>query len=167
LTPIEAGQPAAALDLELPDADGNPHTLAESLTQGPVLLALYKSSCQASKAMLPMLDRIHHRYAGNGLSIFGLSQDSPNITQSFARRYGVSFPILIDTSDYAMSRAYDIFATPTVYLIAPDGMVTSSLMGFMRQQVNELAEQVASELDVPSQLLIAEDESDIPLFVPG
>ena len=57
MTPIEAGQPAAALDLELRDADGNPHSLSAALKRGPVLLTLYKSSCQASKAMLPALER--------------------------------------------------------------------------------------------------------------
>jgi len=167
LIPIEAGQPAAALDLELPDADGNPRTLAAALTRGPVLLALYKSSCQASKAMLPALDRFHQRFADHGLTVYGLSQDSANVTKSFVRRYGITYPILIDTSDYAMSRAFDIFATPTVYLIEPDSMVSASLMGFFRQQVNELADKVASDLDLPPHPLIADDETDVPLFVPG
>jgi peroxiredoxin len=156
-----------ALDLELPVADGNSHTLSEALTRGPVLLALYKSSCLASKAMLPVLDRIQRRFADYGLTAYGLSQDSENITRSFARRYDITFPILIDTSDYAMSRAFDIFATPTVYLIRPDGMVAASLMGFMRQQVNELADKVASELGLPPQTLISDEEADVPLFVPG
>jgi peroxiredoxin len=167
LTPIEAGQPAAALDLELPDADGNRQTLSAALAQGRVLLGLYKSSCQASKAMLPALNRFHQRFADHGLTVYGLSQDSANVTKSFARRYGITYPILIDTSDYAMSRTFDIFATPTVYLIEPDGMVAASLMGFFRQQVNELADKVASELGLPPQPLITDDETDIPLFVPG
>jgi peroxiredoxin len=167
LTPIEAGQPAAALDLELPDADGNPHTISAALTRGPVLLALYKSSCQASKAMLPLLERFHKRFADYGLTVYGLSQDSEYITRSFARRYDITFPILIDTSDYAMSRAFDIFATPTVYLIESDGMVAASLMGFMRQQVIDLADKIASELGLPPQTLISNDEADVPLFVPG
>jgi peroxiredoxin len=167
LTPIEAGQPAAALDLELRDAHGFPHTLATALKRGPVLLALYKSSCQASKAMLPMLDRIHREYADEGLTVYGLAQDSANITQSFARRYDISFPILIDTDDYAMSRAFDIFATPTVYLIRPDGMIAVSLMGFLRDQVSELANTIATLLGRPPQTLIADHEADVPLFVPG
>jgi peroxiredoxin len=167
LTKIEVGQPAAALDLELSDAKGILHTLSTALKKGPVLLGLYKSSCQASKAMLPMLDRIHRRYADNGLTVYGLSQDSENITKSFARRYDITYPILVDANNYAMSRAFDIFATPTVYLIRPDGMVETSLMGFMRQQVNDLADKVASELGLPPETLIADDEIDVPFFVPG
>jgi peroxiredoxin len=167
LTPIEAGQPAAALDLELRDVEGEPHTLASDLKRGPVLLVLYKSSCQASKAMLPMLERIHQRYGKSGLTVLGLAQDSANITKSFARRYGITFPILIDTSDYAMSRAFDIFATPTVYLIMPDGKVETSLMGFLRPQVNELADTIAAKLGLPPLTLIPENETDVPMFVPG
>jgi peroxiredoxin len=167
LTPIEAGQPAAALDLELPDAEGDPHTLSATLARGPVLLVLYKGSCQASKAMLPALERFHRRFADDGLTVLGLAQDSANVTRSFARRYTITYPIMIDTSDYAMSRAFDIFATPTVYLIEPDGTVAASLMGFFRQQVNDLADEVSSELGLPPQTLIADDEAEIPLFVPG
>jgi peroxiredoxin len=117
--------------------------------------------------MLPALERLHHTYADAELTVYGLAQDSANITKSFARRYDITFPILIDTDDYAMSRAFDIFATPTVYLIKMDGMIAASLMGFMREQVNELANTIAAELGRPPQTLIADDEADVPLFVPG
>ena len=101
------------------------------------------------------------------MTVYGLAQDSANITKSFSRRYDITFPILIDTDDYAMSCAFDIFATPTVYLIKTDGMIAASLMGFMRDQVNELANTIATELGLAPQPLIADDDADVPLFVPG
>jgi peroxiredoxin len=167
LSPVEVGQPAAAIDLELSDAEGVKHAISEALKNGPVLLGLYKSSCQASKAMLPMLERLHRRYGDQGLTVYGLAQDSVNITRSFARRYDITFPILIDTADYAMSRAFDIFATPTVYLIRQDGTVAFTAMGFFKEQVNLLAAAVAEKLSLPSQILSPEEEADVPLFVPG
>jgi peroxiredoxin len=167
LSPVEVGQPAAAIDLELVDAEGNKHTISEALKRGPVLLALYKSSCQASKVMLPMVERLYRRYGDQGLTVYGLSQDSENITQSFARRYDITFPILIDTADYAMSRAFDIFATPTVFLIRPDGCVAFTTNGFFKEQVNQLAVAVAEEIGLPPQILSPEEEADVPMFVPG
>jgi peroxiredoxin len=167
LSPVEVGQPAAAIDIELADAEGNKHTLSEALKRGPVLLGLYKSACQASKAMMPMLERLQRRYGDLGLTIYGLSQDSKNVTRSFARRYDISFPILIDTANYAMSRSFDIFATPSVYLIRPDGMVAFTTNGFFKEHVNQLAAAVAEELGLPPQILSPEEETEVPLFVPG
>ena len=69
-----------------------PHALAK----GPVLIGIYKSSCQASKAMFPFLQRLADRYGDKGLSVFGIAQDSANITRSFARRLDLTFPILVE-----------------------------------------------------------------------
>ncbi len=167
MVPIDAGSPAPGLNEPFTDADGQSHNIADALQRGPVVLGIYRSSCQASKTMFPMLQRLHQRDGERGLSVYGVSQDSPNVTRSFARRYGITFPILIEGDDFPLSNRFDIFATPTVYLLRGDGTVASSIMGFFRDQVNEFATTVASELGVTSEPIIAEDESDIPLFVPG
>ena len=167
MSPVEVGQLAPAVGLEVPDANGNQRAIADALARGPVLLGIYKSSCQASKAMFPMLERLHQRYSGNGLQVLGVAQDSANVTQSFARRYGITFPILIDNDDYPISRAFDIMATPTVYLIQPDGTIAFTTMGFFKDQVNQLADAVAAELDLPPTALTSEEETDVPVFVPG
>jgi peroxiredoxin len=167
VAPIDTGNHAPDLNLPIADADGAIHNIADALQHGPVLLGIYKSSCQASKTMFPILERFHERYHDRGLTVYGISQDSPNVTRSFARRYGITFPLLVEGNDYPISRRFDIFATPTLYLIRPDGTVASSIMGFFRQQVNEFAATVAAEVGALPEPIIAEDESEIPLFVPG
>ena len=164
---IEAGSMAPDLNLDLPDANGTIISLADALKRGPVLLGIYKSSCAASKAMMPMLERLHGRYGNQGLNVFGIAQDSPNITRSFARRGGITYPILIEGEEYPVSQAFDIFATPTVYLIQPDGRVAYTTMGFLRDQVNEIGEAVATTLGLPPETIVGDDEDDIPRFVPG
>jgi peroxiredoxin len=114
-----------------------------------------------------MLDRLHKRYRDAGLTVLAVAQDSANITSSFARRYDINFPILIDTGDYAVSRAFDIFATPTVFLIRPDSTIAFTTMGFFKEQVNQLAASVAEELGLPGQPITSEEETDVPMFVPG
>lgn len=167
MTPIEAGGSAPGFDEPFVDANGIPRDVTAALRNGPVLLGIYKSSCQASKTMFPMLERLHQRYAGQGLTVFGVSQDSPNVTRSFARRYGITFPLLIEGDDYPISRRFDIFATPTVYLIRPDGTVATTIMGFFRDQVNDLANTVAEEIGAPPEPLITDADADVPIFVPG
>ncbi len=167
VAPIDTGNTAPKLDEPFLDAEGNPHTIEAALKRGPVLLGIYKSSCQASKTIFPILERIYLRHNDRGLTVYGVSQDSPNITRSFARRYGITFPLLVEGDGYPISRRFDIFATPTLYFIRPDGVVVSSIMGFFREQVNEFANLIATELGAPAEPIIAEDETDVPLFVPG
>jgi peroxiredoxin len=167
VAPIDTGNTAPKLDETFADAEGNPHNIEESLKRGPILLAIYKSSCQASKTIFPIVERIYQRHRDQGFTVYGVSQDSPNVTRSFARRYGVTFPLLVEGDTYPISRRFDIFATPTLYVIRPDGVVLSSIMGFFREQVNEFATLIATELGAPPEPIIAENETDIPLFVPG
>lgn len=149
------------------DADGASHDLSAALRRGPILLGLYKSSCQASKTMFPYLERLHQRYAGGGLSVFGVSQDSANITRSFARRLELTFPILIEPEGYPLSRAFDITATPTIFLIRADGTVVFVTMGFMKATVDELAAAVAAEVGQAQEPIVGDWDAAVPMFVPG
>ena len=84
----EKGQRAPFPDLVFTDPSGTEWDLRQAIAQGPLLLGIYKSSCASSKQMFPILERVHQRYGAHGLKVLGISQDSPNITTSFARRYG-------------------------------------------------------------------------------
>lgn len=167
MTTIEVGQQAPGLNKTFQDADGGSHDLGHALERGPVLLGLYKSSCQASKTMFPYLERLHQRYGGDNLSVFGVSQDSANITQSFARRLDLTFPILIEPDGYPLSHAFGITATPTVFLIKADGAVAFVTMGFMKATVDELATAVAAELVKIPEPLVGDWDAAVPMFVPG
>ena len=164
---IEVGAKAPRLDEPLVDAEGQTHVVADALAGGPVLLGIYKSSCQASKTMLPFLERLRQRHAGTPLTVLGVSQDSANITRSFARRYGLAYPILIEPEGFPVSQAFDIAATPTVYLLQPDGTVAFTTMGFFKEPVNELGAAVAAALGVESSPLVTDADADVPFFVPG
>jgi peroxiredoxin len=164
---IGVGEAAPALDLVLSDANGSEHRLADALARGPVLLGVYKSSCQASKTMFPFLQRMADVYGPDGLSVFGVAQDSDNITRSFARRLELTFPILVEGPDYPVTLAYDVVATPTVFLIRRDGTVAWTTMGFMRPQIADLGDAIAAELGVPPREVLGDADAAVPMFVPG
>ena len=164
---IEQGQQAPLPNAEFSDAEGQAHDLRRVAADGPLLLGIYKSSCASSKQMFPFLERLKARHAGDGLSVLGISQDSANITRSFARRYGITFPLLLEGDDYPVSRAFDIMATPTVFLIEPGGTVAYATMGFMKPALDALADAVADAVEKPHQVLVTPDDSDVPMFVPG
>ena len=167
---LQAGDSAPPiLKTPLPDAEGVERVLADLLKQGPLLIGIYKSSCGASKAMMPVLNRFVDRYGVFGLQVAGVAQDSANVTRSFIRRSGgFEYPVLIEGDDYPVSIAFDIFATPTIYVIRPDGTIAYTTMGFLRVQLEEISRAVADVLGVAYQPIIQEEiDEEIPLFVPG
>lgn len=164
---IERGQHAPLPDQDFADAEGSEHNLHRLLESGPLLLGIYKSSCASSKQMFPFLERLNERYGGDGLTVRGVAQDSANITRSFARRHGISFPIVLDDDDYPISRALDIVATPTIFLIDRDGTVTYTTMGFMKPGLDALGDAVADALGKPHEPLVTDADADVPMFVPG
>jgi peroxiredoxin len=164
---IEQGQQAPIPDAEFNDAEGQAHDLRRVAADGSVLLGIYKSSCASSKQMFPFLERLNERHIADGLTVLGISQDSANITRSFARRYGITFPLLLEGDNYPVSRAFDIIATPTVFLIEPGGTVAYVTMGFMKPALDALGDAVADALGKQHQALVTSDDSDVPMFVPG
>jgi peroxiredoxin len=167
---LQAGNPAPSIrSTSFPDTDGNEVALADLLQQGPLLIGIYKSSCGASKAMMPVLNRFLDRYGVFGLQVAGVAQDSVNVTRSFMRRSGgLDYPVLIEGDEYPVSIAFDIFATPTIYLIRQDGTIAYTTMGFLRIQLEEISQAVADVLGVAYQPIIHEEvDEEIPLFVPG
>jgi peroxiredoxin len=162
--PVETG--TRAPQFTLPDSEGVTQRLEDALARGPVVAGLYKSSCQASKTMFPFLERLYQAYPSDRLTVWGISQDSPNVTRSFARRYGITFPILIDQDDYAVSRAFDILATPTVFVMDPSGEIVWQAMGFQKPAMDELSARVADLLGV-DPVDITSGTDDVSPWVPG
>lgn len=144
-------------------------SIAQALATGPVLLGIYKSSCAASKVMMPVLQRIDARHHVDGLTTLGVAQDSANITRSFARRYGIDYPILIESPDYPISNGFQIGYTPTVFVLRQNGEIAYTTMGFLRGQVDEIESTVAGELKTEPAVIILPPpaEPDVPFFVPG
>jgi len=163
--PVESGTHAPTFSLRNAE-ETETMALSDALSRGPVLIGIYKSSCQASKTMFPFLEKVHQGYPNGEITVWGIAQDSPNVTRSFARRVGVTFPMLIDDDDYAVSRAYDIIATPTVFLIDRDGTIVWQAMGFQMPAMDDLSAKVA-ELVGGSPLDLTSGTEDVPAWVPG
>jgi peroxiredoxin len=164
---VEQGSIAPLSERPFGDAEGVEHDLRQLLRTGPLLIGIYKSSCASSKQMFPFLERLHERYGANGLHVIGVSQDSENITRSFARRYGITFPIIVEGPDYPISREFDIAATPTIFLIMPDGRVAYTTMGFMKPALDLIGDAAADAVDASHEALVTVADDAVPMFVPG
>jgi len=146
-----------APQFELPAMDGSWFSLEKALARGPVLAVFFKISCPVCQYALPFFQRIFKAYGGGNLSIVAVSQNDKQETAEFIRRYGITFPVLLDdTHTFPVSNAYGLTNVPSIFWIAQDGEIEISSVGWSRQDFEEMARKAASAAEKPP----------VPLFQP-
>ena len=134
-----------APQIELPSMDGSKFSLQEALSRGPVLAIFFKISCPVCQYALPYFERIYKAYKGGKLTIVGISQNDHRDTAEFVRKFGITFPVLLDdTNTFPVSNAYGLTTVPTAFWISEDGEIEISGVSWVRQEFEELASRAAS-----------------------
>ena len=134
-----------APQFELPAMDGSKFSLQDALTRGPVLAVFFKISCPTCQYALPYFERIYKTYGKEKLSIVGISQNDKKDTADFMRKYGVTFPVLLDdTQTFPVSNAYGLTNVPTAFWISADGEIEISSIGWARKDFEDVARKAAS-----------------------
>ncbi len=164
MTHIVAGNPAPNFSLK--SLDNKPFTLAHSLQKGPVVLAFFKVSCPVCKFTFPFIERLFQRYKSDNVAFLGVSQDNASATRDFGQSFGVTLPILLDDSAYTVSNAYGLSMVPTVFFIEPDGTVKISSMGFVKADLESIADSLADRQNITRTPVFLKTES-IPANKPG
>ncbi len=164
MTKVLAGASAPAF--ALPGLDGQNHALADALKQGPVVAAFFKISCPVCQFTLPFLERLYETYGGGKVTFWAVSQDDAHDTKEFCDEYGVKFPALIDEDGYPASNQYGLTNVPTIFLIAPDGKVVVSSVGFSKADLEKISGEIARTAGMPSTPLFRPGEV-VPDFKPG
>jgi peroxiredoxin len=138
---------AMAPDFTLPTLDGNQFSLARALERGPVVLAFFKITCPVCQYAFPFIERLHQSFLGSNATIIGISQHGQKDAGLFCKEFGVTFPVALDDpSDYAVSNAYGLTNVPTVFLIAPDGVIKVSSVGWSRADLSGIHGWLADSL---------------------
>jgi peroxiredoxin len=116
MTNIVAGN--IAPNFSLKSLDEKEFSLNKLMERGPVVAVFFKISCPVCQFTFPFLERLYKRYGGDGVTFLGISQDDARATKSFAKEYGITFPMLIDDENgYLVSNAYGLTNVPTIFLI--------------------------------------------------
>jgi peroxiredoxin len=166
MTHVNAGQAAPGFSLK--GLDGNSYSLEELRRRGPALAAFFKISCPVCQFTFPFLQRLHERYGSVDVTILGISQDDAKATASFAKQYGITFPIALDDKEkaYPASNAYGLTSVPTIFLIDPEGSVRVSSMGFVKADLEKIAATLAERRKIAPAALFRANES-VPANRPG
>jgi peroxiredoxin len=149
---------------ELPDLEGRPHKLDGA--RGPALAVFWKPDCGTCHLAFPYLQRLAEAYPPDGWQLLAVSQDGARASEAFVREHALTFPVLLDGDGWPASRAYDPEATPTLFLIGPDGTIEATSVGFDKADLNEIAARIAAHLGRPPELIAPEDDGNPP-FKPG
>lgn len=165
MTHVNAGNTAP--DFSVKGLDGNTYSLSDLLQKGPVVAAFFKISCPICQFTFPFLDRLHQRY-GKTATFLGISQDDAKSTSSFGREYGVTFPMAMDEKEkgYIASNAYGLTMVPTIFLIDPDKSVRVSSMGFVKADLELIAQELA-ERGRQQQVPLFNTSESVPANRPG
>jgi peroxiredoxin len=164
LTNIESGNPAPRFSLK--SLDGKSYSLDSLLSRGPMVVAFFKISCPVCQFTFPFLQRIYERFAGNNISVIGISQDDASSTREFNDEYGVKFPTLLDGPGYPASNAYGLTSVPTVFLILPDGTVKVTCMGFDKAGLEQIAAKLSEHHKIAAAPVFQPGEN-VPAYRPG
>lgn len=164
MTKVLAGYRAPHFALN--GTNGRPFSLAEALRRGPVVAAFFKITCPVCQFTLPFLERLYEAYGDDRASFVGISQDDARDTKEFCAEFGLSFPTLLDEDGYPVSNQYGLTNVPTVFLIAPDGKVQVSSVGFVKADLEKISAELGRYWERTPVAVFRPDEV-VPDYKPG
>ena len=129
-------QPAFALN----DMTGAVQTFP---TGRPALVCFVKEDCQTCNLVAPILEAFHQAFGADAeVWMVGQAADGNAILKD---RHGLTLPILDDSACRA-SFAWDFEIVPALHWTTAQGVLTSSLEGFVRAEWEGFARAVAADL---------------------
>lgn len=157
-----------APDFTLPTTTGDKFSLADALRRGPVVLAFFKVTCPVCQYAFPLYERAYQHLRKANVSFVGVSQNEEDDAEQFMRQYGVTFPVLLDdVSKYPVSNAYGLTNVPTVFLIAPDGKIEVSSVGWSKDDVEDIVRRISQNGNVSGAAALFKRGEDVADFRAG
>jgi methylamine dehydrogenase accessory protein MauD len=126
---LRLGKKAPAFSL--PSTNGKEIALADYAGR-KLLLVFTQSGCSPCKAIVPELNRLAQRGTPQ---ILVVNNADPEKTRAWARQVDARFPVLAQ-ENYAISKRFQVFATPFAFLIDEKGIITSKGLAGSKQHLN-------------------------------
>lgn len=148
-TNIAAGQPVpksplvgkTAPKFSLPTLDQKSTVSLNQLLGNKILVInAWASWCYPCQQETPDLVAVSKKYTGK-VEFIGInmtSDDSVTDAKSFVHKYGISYPVLLDTKG-AFSHDYQVIGYPTTFIVDPNGTIVNVHIGILtKNQIQQL-----------------------------
>lgn len=94
-----------------------------------ILLNFWATWCPSCREEMPSLEGLWEKFRAKGVMVIAVAVDRRSEeVESFARRLGLTFPILLD-ADGTVRRDYEVIALPMTYIIGKDGKISGRIFG--------------------------------------
>lgn len=125
-----------APDINLPAIDGN--VQLQSLKGKVVYLDFWASWCDPCRASFPWMAEMKKKYGTQGFEIIAVNLDKEReLADKFLKEMDVNFIVAFDPSGESAER-YELRGMPGSYLIAKNGSLQASHLGFRDKDKEKL-----------------------------
>lgn len=142
-----------ATDFTLTDLEGRQVSLRDHLARRDVVvLDFWATWCRPCLVEMPFLQEMYARHREDGFVVLAVSMDGPESESQVrptVRRYGFTFPILLDRDTRVVGLYNPRRAAPMSILIGRDGRVAWTHEGFVSGDREEVQRQIERALAVP------------------
>ncbi|HKY39933.1 MAG TPA: TlpA disulfide reductase family protein [Polyangiaceae bacterium] len=131
--PSEPANKARAPDFTLRDISGRRVRLSDYLGTHVILIAFWATWCGPCVAEMPHLQRLYVTHSRERFVVLGVSMDGPESIAEVApraRRYGVTFPVLLDEETRVVGLYNPRRDAPYSILVDKSGAVVGSRVGY-------------------------------------
>jgi cytochrome c biogenesis protein CcmG, thiol:disulfide interchange protein DsbE len=143
---VASGQRETAPKIDLPRLTGGGRASLADYRGKVVVLNYWASWCDPCREESPLLERWQKRIAPRGGTVLGVDVlDVSSDAQAFARRYGLTYPMLRD-GDGETQDKLGVAAYPETFVIDRSGRIAATRRGpvdeaFLRQTVEPLLKE--------------------------
>lgn len=134
-----------APDFQLQTTDGTTVKLSDLRGQA-VLVNLWATWCPPCRAEMKSIEKVYNEYKDQGFVVLAVNmtyQDDSQKVMPFVTTQGLTYPILLDTSNVVGS-AYQLRSLPSSFFIGRDGIIHEVVIGgpmaeaLLRTRVEEI-----------------------------
>jgi peroxiredoxin len=140
--PLKPWTGGAAPALELADADGKLHRLAD-YRGSAVLVNFWATWCEPCREEMPSMERLRASMQGKRFVVLAVNVgEGARAARSFGEKMGLGFPLLLDR-DTSTARAWSARVLPASFVLGPQGEIRYSYFGaidWARDDVREALE---------------------------
>lgn len=115
----------------------------------PTLVTFWSVTCIPCVNEIPEMSSLHREFAALGFSVIGIAApyDKPSRIKLLQSKKRIPYPLVHDRAGALMAAFGGIRATPTTFLIGPDGKIAQKVVGEMsHRRLSQVRKDIRSML---------------------